>query len=223
MKRTNYVNQQHLVLWMRWQLPWREKRVFLKKWAQQWPSNYPHTNVICKHQNQASYRDLSVLESSYEAVSTLTTHTDKSFNLCRCQCIKWAGRKKWTTFSSMSDKVWCEYSFLPHLFVSDLDCWAINKIFTQTHKWHINMKRDLVYIFTNIFCLVITVWNELTLGLLTVPQFLLVWSSLLAPWSNEFIQSILNCMWMNSYVDSWNQHAYNLKVIHWNLLNESEG
>lgn len=61
--------------------------------------------------------------------------------------------------------------------------------------------------------LVIKVSNELTLGLLTIARFILVWGSLLAPWSNEFIQSILNCMWMNLYVDSWNQHAYNPKVI----------
>lgn len=197
-----------------WFYGWRRKGF---PWRNEHNNDLPITQTH-KCDLQASKLGLiQGLEPSYEGISTLTTHADKSFYLCKCQCIKW------TTFSSMSDKVWCEYSSLSQIIVSDHDCWEINKIFTQTHKGQVIIKCGLFYIFKNRFCLVITVWNELTLGLSTVAQFLLVWSSLLVPWSNEFIQSIIDCMWMNLYVDSWNQHAYNPKVISWNLSNESKG
>lgn len=49
---------------------------------------HKHTNGDLQTQNQVLYKERSVLKSSYESISTLTTHIDKFFNLCRCQCIK---------------------------------------------------------------------------------------------------------------------------------------
>lgn len=140
----------------------------------------------------------------------MTTPVDKRFYICRCQCIKWAGGKRLTTLSSMSEKIWCKYFFLLCLFVSDLEYMAINKIFTQTHNWQVSVKMWFILCFY-----LYMLFSEENLKWTAFRAFnhrrtQLLWISLLAPGSNEIIQSTLNCMWMN---ESWNQHICNPTVV----------